>query len=70
MLDSLSRYPEVNNAETLRIAGALLLAERARKGLFPARCIRRWKSAYSNPAAPDAVVAAERQRGRVTRRPP
>lgn len=29
MLDSLSLYPEVNNADTLRIAGALLLAEQA-----------------------------------------
>ncbi|MCC3264011.1 hypothetical protein LLE87_38220, partial [Paenibacillus polymyxa] len=35
MLDSLSLYPEANNTDTLRIAGALWLTEQVVEGTIP-----------------------------------
>jgi type VI secretion system protein VasJ len=56
MLDSLSRYPEVNNAETLRIAGALLLAERAAEGAIPGSLYQALEIRLQQSGGPDAVV--------------
>lgn len=56
MLDSLSRYPEVNNAETLRIAGALLLAERAAEGAIPCSLYQALEIRLQQSGGPDAVV--------------
>lgn len=56
MLDSLSRYPEVNNADTLRIAGALLLAEQGGGSAFPAALYQALETRLQKSGGPDAVV--------------
>lgn len=56
MLDSLARYPEVNNADTLRIAGALLLLERGVKTALPAALYAALETRLQKSGGPEAVV--------------
>lgn len=56
MLDSLSRYPEVNNAATVRIAGALLLLEQGANMALPAALYTALESRLQKSGGPDAVV--------------
>lgn len=56
MLDSLSRYPEVNNADTARIAGALLLLEQGAESVLPAALYNALEMRLQKSGGPDAVV--------------
>lgn len=56
MLDSLSRYPEVNNADTLRIAGTLLLVEQVVEGAVPGALYLALETRLLKSGGPDAVV--------------
>lgn len=56
MLDSLARYPEVNNADTLRIAGALLLLEQAGEIVLPAGLYTALETRLQKSGGPEAVV--------------
>lgn len=56
MLDSLSRYPEVNTADTVRIAGALWLLEQGTKTALPAALYTALETRLQTSGGPDAVV--------------
>lgn len=56
MLDSLSRYPEVNNADMLRIAGALLLLEQGAGAGLPAALYDALETRFHTSGGPDALV--------------
>ncbi|WP_336285207.1 type VI secretion system protein TssA [Citrobacter arsenatis] len=56
MLDSLSRYPEVNNADTVRIAGALLLLEQGAGTALPAALYAALETRLQKSGGPEAVV--------------
>ncbi|WP_336221674.1 type VI secretion system protein TssA [Citrobacter amalonaticus] len=56
MLDSLSRYPEVNSADTLRIAGALLLMEYTAEGSVPGALLSALEKRLQQSGGVDAVV--------------
>ncbi|MDN8559113.1 type VI secretion system protein TssA [Citrobacter werkmanii] len=56
MLDSLSRYPEVNRADMLRIAGALLLMEQAAEDTVPATLFSALENRLQKSGGVDAVV--------------
>ena len=56
MLDSLSLYPEVNSAETLRIAGALLLTEQAAEGSIPGALLSALETRLQKSGGVEAVV--------------
>ncbi|MFA1646774.1 MAG: ImpA family type VI secretion system protein, partial [Enterobacteriaceae bacterium] len=56
MLDSLARYPEVNNADTLRSAGALLLLEQAGEIVLPAGLYTALETRLQKSGGPEAVV--------------
>jgi len=56
MLDSLSRYPEVNNADTVRIAGALLMIEQDAETVLPAALYSALEMRLQKSGGPDAVV--------------
>lgn len=60
LLDSLARYPEVNNPDMLRITGALLLMEQVNEGCVPAGLvsgldIRLQQSGGVNAVVPQSV---------------
>lgn len=56
MLDSLVRYPEVNNPDMLRITGALLLIEQVAEGSVPAGLINALDTRLQQSGGVDAVV--------------
>ncbi|HFJ4335217.1 TPA: type VI secretion system protein TssA [Enterobacter hormaechei] len=56
MLDSLSLYPEANNADTLRIAGALWLTEQVAEGAIPGALYQALETRLQKSGGPDAVV--------------
>jgi type VI secretion system protein VasJ len=56
MLDSLSLYPEVSNADTLRIAGALWLTEQTAEGAIPGALYLALETRLQKSGGPDAVV--------------
>ncbi|MDU1062887.1 MAG: type VI secretion system protein TssA [Leclercia adecarboxylata] len=56
ILDSLSRYPEVNNADTVRIAGALLLLEQRSATVLPAALYTALEMRLQKSGGPEAVV--------------
>jgi len=55
-LDSLSLYPEANNADTLRIAGALWLTEQVAEGAIPGALYQALETRLQKSGGPDAVV--------------
>lgn len=56
MLDSLSLYPEANNTDTLRIAGALWLTEQVAEGTIPGALYQALETRLQKSGGPDAVV--------------
>lgn len=56
MLDSLSRYPEVNNADMVRIASALLILEQEAETVLPAALYSALEMRLQKSGGPDAVV--------------
>ena len=56
MLDSLSRFPEVNTADTLRTAGALLLMEQAAEHSVPVALFSALETRLQTSGGVDAVV--------------
>lgn len=56
MLDSLSRYPEVNKADNERITGALMLLEQGAETLLPAALYAALEARLQKSGGPEAVV--------------
>ena len=56
VLDSLLRFPEVNNADTLRIAGALLLMEQRAENSVPVALISALETRLQKSGGVDAVM--------------